>query len=257
MSFTELGRFYLHMSACIFILSDIHVGSPDVFSAYLTDSRVRQRLLHLLDGVGTGLVVSKRGVSDSLPGPAAAFQHWSSELNHATNERLSTTRKHLDFGSKQHQDELIDCFREAEDMRQMSSKVDKSEVGTEQDLCQKTRQMSPLDIRPLDQSVYSALESSNSGPCNMCKIPHGYGARLCIKTYRAQHDVEACGFDMFLGLDKLWHEDRIRPINKTVVKFVISDRETTSKNACRIKKAKVKNLCRQIKKISEKMDVPV
>ncbi|KAM0201902.1 hypothetical protein ACHAPA_005436 [Fusarium lateritium] len=243
----ELRRFYFHTSARIFILSDIHDGSPDIFSAYLTNSRVLQRLLHLLDRIGTGLVVSKRGVSDSLPGLAATLQLWSSELDHVTNERLSTARKHLDFGSKQRQDELIDCFREAEDACRMGSKVDKSEVGTEQDLCQKMRQMPPLDICPLAQLVYSALDSSNSGPCDMCKVPHGYGARLCIETYRAHHDVDACDFDMFLGFDKLWHEARIRPINKTVVKFVINDREPTSKNVSQIKKARVKNLCRQIK----------
>ncbi|KAM0317313.1 hypothetical protein ACHAPQ_011050 [Fusarium lateritium] len=243
----ELRRFYFHTNARIFILSDIHDGSPDIFSAHLTNSRVLQRLLHLLDRVGTGLVVSKRGVSDSLPGLAATLQLWGSELDHVTNERLSAARKHLDFGSKQRQDELIDCFREAEDACRMGSKVDKSEGGTEQDLCQKMRQMPPLDIWPLAQSIYSALESSNSGPCDMCKVPHGYGARLCIETYRAQHDVDACDFDMFLGLDRLWHEARIRPINKTVVKFVINDREPTSQNVSQIKKARVKNLCRQIK----------
>lgn len=243
----ELRRFYFHVSARIFILSDIHDGSPDAFSAYLTNSRVLQRLLHLLDRVGTGLVVSKRGVSGSLPGLAATMQLWSSELNHATNERLSIARKHLDFGSKQRQDELVDCFREAEDACRMSSKIDELEVGAEQGICQKMRQIPPLDICPLAQSVYSALDSSNHGPCDMCKVPHGYGARLCIETYRAQHDVDACDFDMFLGLDKLWHEARIRPINKTVVKFVINDGETTNKNTCQIKKARVRNLCRQIK----------
>jgi hypothetical protein len=62
-----------HTRARIFILSDIHDGSPDIFSAYLTYNPVLQRLLHLFARLGTRLVVSKRGVSDSLPGLAATL----------------------------------------------------------------------------------------------------------------------------------------------------------------------------------------
>ncbi|KAM0555886.1 hypothetical protein ACHAPJ_006288 [Fusarium lateritium] len=248
----ELKKFYLHMSARMFILSNINDEIPGTFSSHLAETRVFEQLIHLLDQVlieYSDATATADNLS-TLLGLDTVLREWCG----SPSEKLYFAQNRLDFGSKKRQDELINCLKEAEDICRSSSKTDRVDVSAEQDLCRKMRQMPPLDIWPLAQSVYSALDLSNAGPCDICKIPHGYGARLCIETYRAQHHVQECDFDMFLGLDQLWHEARIRPIHKSIVKFMVNDVEDSenkttpgSRSAKRKQEARVKSLCRQIK----------
>jgi hypothetical protein len=241
----ELKKFYVLMNARLFILSNTNEEIPGIFSSHLTTSQVLQQLLYSLDRVYVGDPITPVTNYDpsTLQGLENILQAWCD----SSSTKAKYARTCLDFGSKTRRDELISYLKEAEDTCRMSSTVDRGDIGADPDICGKTRQMPPLDIWPVAQSVYSALDSSNTGPCNTCNVPHGYGARLCIETYRAQDDTQGYDFDMFLGLDQLWQEARIRQLNKSVVKFMINDvrddnNKTTMKTSIR-----VKNLCRQIR----------
>ncbi|CEI60255.1 unnamed protein product [Fusarium venenatum] len=238
----ELNKFYVHMNARLFILSNTNEEIPGIFSSHLSTSQILQQLLYSLDRVYIGdpsTPVTNYDPS-TLQGLNNILQAWRDSSS--TKAKYASTC--LDFGSKARRDEMISYLKEAEDVCRMSSTVDRGDIGADPDICVKTRQMPPLDIWPVAQSVYSALDSSNMGPCNTCNVPHGYGARLCIETYRAQYDTQGYDFDMFLGLDQLWQEARVRQLNNSVVKFIINDddNKTTMKTSIR-----VRSLCRQIK----------
>ncbi|KAF4968625.1 hypothetical protein FSARC_4000 [Fusarium sarcochroum] len=248
----ELKNFYLHMSAWITII----FSNSDEFASHLAETPVSQQLLHSL-----GRVLAKdpnvpvtNDDHSALLSLDIILEAWCGSLEN----KLRYAQDCLDFGSKKRRDELINCLEEAKNVCQSSSKAYRVDVSAEQDLYKKTRRIPPLDIWPLAQSVYSALDSSNTGPCDICKISHGYGARLCIETYRAQRDVQGCDFDMFLGLDQLWREARIRPVKKSVVKFTIDDgkddhkKATSSSRSAKGKTARVKSLCQQIKEAQKR-----
>ncbi|KAJ6443903.1 peptidyl-prolyl cis-trans isomerase ppi1 [Purpureocillium lavendulum] len=81
-------------------------------------------------------------------------------------------------------------------------------------------QMAKNLLQSLDRIVDDS-EMTKTDMCETCKVPHGYGARLCIETYRAHNYLDECDFNMFLGLNQMWQEARIRSVTKSMVKFVL------------------------------------
>ena len=273
---SALRKFYLHVSARSFILLNLHEESPEKFAASLASTPVPRRLLGSLDQVVDrrkiklfpGLAVLEADTDEdsecsSLPGLGVLRRFWSQQSNHPEAKKLSFARECFNFGSRQRQSELIDHLKEAEKACQEYSRVDTSDLVLEHDFCSRQKRLPPLDIWPLAQSVYSALDSSKTDKCGICNVPHLYNARLCIETYRDRNYIKECDFDMFLGLDQLWHEARIRSITKSTVRFGLDDNDSGDNNPHRETKqqgrnrgglksrngsgTKVKNLCRQFK----------
>ena len=233
---SALRNFYLHVRVCSFILLHLYEESPEKFVASLASNPVPGRLLGSLDQVVDrheiqpfiGLAVPDADTNQdnqfsSLPGLRVLQRFWGQESTHPEARKLSFARKCLDFGSRQRQDALITHLKQAEEACREYSRVDPSDLALEHDLRTRQKRLPPLDIWPLAQSVYSALDSSKTDWCGRCNVPHLYNARLCIETYRDRNDVKECDFDMFLGLDQLWHEARVRSITKCAVRFGIDD----------------------------------
>ncbi|UNI24639.1 hypothetical protein JDV02_010372 [Purpureocillium takamizusanense] len=269
-SATELRKFYWHVSAFAITLSNLYDDEPDAFCASLSDTRMARLLLRSLDRVVDlseapprddaavdDAATGRNPTTGDLDGLHALMQAWTTDTGSGDLDRTSFALWRLDFGSQQRRDDLISQLKAAEEICQASQRAGKSNVDVEDDIASKKRSMPPLHIWPLARSVYAALDSSKTDMCDTCKVPHGYGARLCIETYRAHGYAEECDFNMFLGLDQLWHEARIRSMTKSMVRFAIDEassaEDTGSQRAAngtarrgRIE-TKVKYLCRQIK----------
>ena len=273
---SALRKFYLHVSARSFILLNLHEESPEKFAASLVKTPVPERLLGSLDQVVDkyeiqpflGFTVPDADTNpdsqfSSLPGLGVLQRFWGHASSYPEARKLSFARKCLDFGSRQRQDDLISHLKQAEGACQGFSRIAMLDIALEHDFHGRKKRLPPLDIWPLAQSVYSALDSSKTDKCGICSVPHLYNARLCIETYRDRNYVRECDFDLFLGLDQLWHEARIRSLTKSTVRFGIDDNENSASNPRTETKqqrrnrgglkrgngsgTKVKNLCRQLK----------
>lgn len=268
-SATEIKKFYWHVSARTIILSNLYDDAPDIFCASLANNRMAIRLLRSLDrvvdlseapfgeeGATDDLATSRNLPAGDFDGLNGLIQTWAGNVGSESIDNASFALWRLDFGSKQRRDDLISQLKAAEETCQAGQRTSKSHVDSENDIGSKQRSMPPLHIWPLARSVYSALDSSKTDMCDTCKVPHGYGARLCIETYRAQSYAQECDFNMFLGLDQLWHEARIRSVTRSMVKFVVDEASSADDTGSRPKarsarrgrtETKVKYLCRQIK----------
>jgi hypothetical protein len=179
--------------------------------------------------------------------------HWDSIDSHLASYQLDLITSYLNFGStSKQQDELLNFLDSWLEEVEDKFPEDSSRWSVVDYIPQRMAKRSEPSyaVCTAAQVAHKTLLTALCTPAR-CQMKHEYGAQLCLGTYRHSLFNESVDFDMFLAVEQLRQETRVRTaVKRPVVTFALNDEPRQDKTRTSPGSPwRVRNLCHTILKI--------
>lgn len=243
----ELKVFYADLTAYCAVIRD-HSNRINQ-AGHGIDHNLRAKILHHLGSV----------ITPPTHDFSEFSRHWSALHSQQSDvARLDFVRSHVNFGhTLDSRNTFIRSLACCEDELKSLYPDDPSQWVTDGFFPSKKIREPSHSVWKAARSILGALTACQR--C-LCTPTHHFGARLCLGTFRkpysvqdedAEADDDELGFDLFLSMEREWHEARVHAVRGTAIRWQVegSQNPEAKRKRAKPKPMRVKQLCEPIGRI--------